>query len=305
MPRSKTDPLPSWNEGPAKQSVLDFIARVTTDGGSEFVSEVERIAVFDNDGTLWCEKPMPIELGFILERLATQANQDLSLRERQPWKAAFNKDYAWLGESITKHYHGDNSDVKLLMGGVIEAFAGMTVEAYQTAAAAFLHQTQHPTFKLDFVDCVYPPMIELLRYLESCGFTTFVASAGDRDFMRTVAQEIYGIPPDRVIGSSTALRYQQGKDGCSVVYQAEPDVLDDGLVKPVRIWSRIGRRPIFAAGNSNGDIPMMRFCARPSRPSFGLLINHDDEKREYAYQAGAEELLSTARKQGWAVVSMK
>ncbi len=172
-------------------------------------------------------------------------------------------------------------------------------------ADTFLHNAQHPTLGRRFCDCGYQPMVELLRYLEANGFTTFIASGGDRDFMRPVTQEIYGIPPERVIGSSNALRYQEGEHGGSVVYQAEPDVFDDGPAKPVRIWSRIGRRPIFAAGNSNGDIAMLRFCSLPSRPSLSLLANHDDEKREFAYQAGAEESLNRARKDGWTVVSIK
>jgi hypothetical protein len=148
-------------------------------------------------------------------------------------------------------------------------------------------------------------MVELLRYLEAHGFTTFIASGGDRNFMRTVTQEIYNIPPERVIGSSNALRYQEDGEGGSVVYQAAPDVFDDGPVKPVRIWSRIGRPPIFAAGNSNGDIQMLRFCSSASRPSLCLLVNHDDEKREFAYQGGAEESLKRATQHGWTVVSIK
>jgi hypothetical protein len=148
-------------------------------------------------------------------------------------------------------------------------------------------------------------MIELLRYLEANGFTNYIASGGDRDFMRPITQEIYGIPPERVVGSSNALRYVEDDHGGSVVYQAEPDVFDDGPTKPVRIWSRVGRRPILAVGNSNGDVPMLRFAGGPSRPALRLLVLHDDPEREFDYVAGAEEALEHAESAGWTVVSVK
>jgi phosphoserine phosphatase len=294
------DPLASWHDGPTKTTIVDFVEAV-----SASVAPEERVAVFDNDGTLWCEKPMPIELGFILQRLAEMAEHDASLRQRQPWKAAREKDYAWLGGAITKHYHGDDSDVKVLMGGILEAFAGMAVETYAAAADAFLHEAQHPTLGRTLRDCGYAPMVELLRYLEGNGFTTFIASGGDRDFMRPVTHEIYGIPSERVVGSSTALRYEEDEDGGTVVYQAQMDVFDDGPVKPVRIWSRIGRRPLVAVGNSNGDVEMLQFAGGPSRPALRLLVRHDDAEREFDYVAGAERALEQAKAREWTVVSVK
>jgi phosphoserine phosphatase len=294
------EPLPSWNDTATRRAIIEFVEVVSASVPAE-----ERVAVFDNDGTLWCEKPMPIEVGFILERLAEMAEQDASLRERQPWKAAHDKDYTWLGGAITKHYHGDDSDVKVLMGGIVEAFAGMDVEAYAAAADAFLRQRQHPTLGRAFRDCGYAPMVELLRYLESNGFTTFIASGGDRDFMRPVTHEIYGIPSERVVGSSTALRYQDDEHGGTVVYQAQMDVFDDGPVKPVRIWSRIGRRPLVAVGNSNGDVEMLQFAGGKSRPALRLLVLHDDAEREFDYVAGAERALEQARTRDWTVVSVK
>ena len=297
-------PLPSWNNREAKTAILDFVIRVTSPGSPDFAPVHERIAVFDNDGTLWCEKPMPIELGFILQRLAAMAEEDASLRERQPWKAACHKDYAWLGDVVTKHYQGDDSGVKVLLGGILQAFAGMPVDEYEAAAGAFLNRMQHPTLGRTFRDCGYQPMIELLRYLEANGFKTFIASGGDRDFMRSITQEIYGIPPERVIGSCNALRYQQGEHGGSITYQAEPDVFDDGPTKPVRIWSRIGRRPVLAVGNSNGDIEMLQF-AGGTRLALRLLLLHDDEEREFAYTAGAERSLDLAGEQEWTVISIK
>jgi len=297
--------LASWNDGPATASIREFVARVTTDGSPELVPPEERVAVFDNDGTLWCEMPMPIELGFILQRLAAMADQDPGLRDRQPWKAAYAKDYGWLGDVITKHYAGDDSDVKVLLGGILQAFAGMDVEDYQDAAHRFLHAGRHPTLGRPFAECGYLPMIELLGYLEANRFTTYIASGGDRDFMRPVTQAVYNIPAERVIGSSNALRYTPDDQGGSIIYLSEPDVFDDGPVKPVRIWSRVGRRPILAAGNSNGDIPMLQFAGGPSRPGLRLLILHDDPEREFDYVAGAERSLEQAQAQGWTVVSIR
>src|ERR1700727_1000611 len=162
-------PLASWNDTPARQSIVEFVERVTSDDSADYLPIAERVAVFDNDGTLWCEKPMPIELGFILGRLAEMADKDASLRDRQPWKAARERDFAWLGAVITKHYHGDDTDVKVLMGGILRAFAGVTVEDYATAADAFL-RGPHPTIPRSYRDCGYLPMIELLRYLEANAF---------------------------------------------------------------------------------------------------------------------------------------
>jgi phosphoserine phosphatase len=300
-----SETLQSWNDTATRSAIVDFVERVTSEGGSDYVPPSERIAVFDNDGTLWCEKPMPIELGFILRRLAEMAEADPSLRDKQPWKAAHEKDYAWLGQAITKHYHGDESDVKVLMGGILRAFAGMTVEEYEAAAHAFLRGERHPTIGRPFHECGYLPMIELLRYLEANGFSTFIISGGDRDFMRPVTDEVYGVPAERVVGSSNALRYQEDDDGGSLVYLAELEVFDDGPVKPVRIWSRLGKRPIIAGGNSNGDIPMLQYAGGQSRPGLRLLLLHDDEEREFDYTAGAEKSLEIADAKGWTVVSIK
>jgi phosphoserine phosphatase len=296
--------LASWNDTPATQAIVEFVQRVTTEGGSDYVPAAERVAVFDNDGTLWCEQPIQIEVGFVLKRLAEMADLDASLRDRQPWKAAYEHDYAWLQDAITKHYHGDDVDVNVLMGGILRAFAGLTVEEYAAAADEFLHG-RHPTVDRKFRECGYLPMIELLHYLEANGFVTYIASGGDRDFMRPVTEEIYGIPSERVIGSSNALTYQEDDHGGTVVYLAQPDVFDDGPVKPVRIWSRVGRRPIMAGGNSNGDIPMLRYAGGPARPALRLLILHDDPEREFDYTAGAEKSLEQANQEGWTVVSIK
>jgi phosphoserine phosphatase len=292
--------LTSWNDATTRAAIVEFVETIARD-----VPPEERVAVFDNDGTLWCEKPMPIELGFILQRLAAMAAEDEKLQERQPWKAAYERDYAWLGDVVTKHYGGDDGDVKLLMGGMLQAFAGWTVDEYETAARTFIHEGRHPTLNRVFAACGYQPMIELLGYLDANAFTTYIASGGDRDFMRPVTREIYGIPPERVVGSSSGLRYQEDERGASIVYLAEPDVFDDGPTKPVRIWSRIGCRPILAAGNSNGDVEMLRFAGGPSRPALRLLVLHDDGDREFAYTTGAERALECAAEEGWSVISVK
>ena len=285
--------LKSWNDTPARAAIVAFVERATTEGGPEYVPPSERIATFDNDGTLWCEKPMPIELGFILERLAEMAEADGSLREKQPWKAGREHDLHWLSEVITQHYHGDDTDVRVLMAGILQAFAGVSVEDYSRAADAFIRDGQHPTLGRAFLACGYVPMIELLGYLEANGFTNYIASGGDRDFMRPITQEIYNIPSERVIGSSNALRYLDDEHGGTITYAAEPDVFDDGPVKPIRIWSRTGRRPVLAGGNSNGDIPMLRYAGGKDRPALRLLVLHDDAEREFDYTAGAEKSLET------------
>lgn len=300
-----TDGLTSWNDTPTRAAIVDFVGRVTTEGGPDYVPPSERIATFDNDGTLWCEKPMPIELGFILMRFAELAEADESLREKQPWKAAREQDYPWLGGALTKHYNGDDSDLKILMAGILQAFAGKSVEEYAAAADEFLRSGMHPTLGRTFHACGYLPMIELLGYLEASGFTNYIASGGDRDFMRPVTEDVYGIPSERVIGSSNALRYLEDEHGGTITYAAEPDVFDDGPVKPIRIWSRIGRRPILAGGNSNGDIPMLRYAGGKERPGLRLLVLHDDAEREFDYTAGAEESLEAAATHGWTVVSIR
>jgi phosphoserine phosphatase len=291
--------LGSWRDTATREAIVVFAEYAAHD-----VPPEERVAVFDNDGTLWCEKPMPVELGFILQRLAAMAEEDAALRDRQPWKAAHEQDHAWLGGVIEKHYAGDDRGVRVLMGGILRAFADQTVEHYAEAAAAFLGDASHPTLGRRLRECSYVPMVELLRFLEQHGFTCYIASGGSRDFMRAITHEIYGIPPERVVGSSNGLRYTDDDRGGALVYLAEPDVFDDGPTKPVRIWSRVGRRPIVAGGNSNGDIPMLRFAGGTERPALRLLVAHDDPEREFDYVKGAERALAQAEADGWTVVSV-
>jgi FMN phosphatase YigB (HAD superfamily) len=299
------DPLASWRAGTSRQAITEFVQQVTTQGSPEFVPPSERVATFDNDGTLWCEQPMPIQLDFILGRLAAMADQDPELRTRQPWQAAYTKDYGWLGRVITRHDQGDDSELPTLAAGILQAFANITVEDFEAQADAFLHSARHPSLDRGYLGCAYRPMVELLGYLERAGFASYIVSGGGRDFMRPISQELYGVPRDRVIGSSTALAWEPGEGGGRILRRPEADVLDDGPAKPVRIWSRVGRRPILAAGNANGDLPMLQFATRPGRPGLRLVVLHDDPTREFDYTTGAEHALEQARANGWTVVSIK
>jgi hypothetical protein len=233
------------------------------------------------------------------------AQRDPALRDQQPWKAAVDKDMAWFRTIITKHYGGDDSDLPALAKGVLSAFEGLTTEEFAGRVAAFFRTESHPTLKRLYRDCGYAPMVELLRFLEAHGFTNYIVSGGGRDFIRVIASDIYGIPQDRVIGSSAAIAFREQGDGGDLLMQAKLDVFDDKAVKPARIWSRIGKRPILAAGNSNGDIAMLQFANTPQRPALRLLVLHDDAAREFDYVAGAEKSLALAAQYGWTVVSMK
>jgi phosphoserine phosphatase len=295
----------SWHDGPAKEAILAFVATTCGHDGSDPVPVEERVAVFDNDGTLWCEKPMPIQLDFILRRLAAMAEADQTLRDRQPWKAAYERDYGWLGALMTEHYAGDDRNVRTLGAGVLAAYGGISVEDFEAQADAFLRSAQHPTLGRGYLACAYAPMVELLSYLEANGFANYIASGGGRDFMRPISQEVYGIPRERVIGSATALEYASDERGGSIMRKAEADYLSDGAEKPLRIWSRTGRRPLLAAGNSNGDVPMLHFTQHADKPSLRLLVLHDDSEREFDYMTGAEAALDQAHRDGWTVVSVK
>ena len=297
----QTDLLTSWNAGAARQAVVDFVERTV----SNDVPVQERVAVFDKDGTLWREKPMPIQADFILRRLFEMAQADPDLRGRQPWKAAYERDYAWLGNVLAQHYAGDETNVRTLLGGVLAAFEGITVEDFEAKSDAFLRTAQHPTLGRAYVQCAYLPMVELLGFLEANGFSNYIASGGGRDFMRPISQEVYGIPRDRVIGSATTFQYTSDDRGGTITHKAEADYLDDGPQKPIRIWSRTGRRPLLAAGNSNGDIPMLEFTHHQDRPVLRLLVLHDDPEREFDYTSGAEQALEQANKDSWTVVSIK
>jgi len=284
---------------------LDFVAKVSDKNTTNYVPPEERVAVFDNDGTLWCEKPVQVQIDFILRRLAAMAEKDSSLRKQQPWQAAYTKDTGWFSDTVTAHYKGDDSNLKVLIGGVLKSFGDMTVEAFEKMSADFMHKEKNPSLGVSYMEVAFSPMVELLRYLEANDFTTYIASGGGRDFMRPITQTLYGIPPERVVGSAVKLSFQADDKEATIMRQAGADFVDDGPGKPVGIWERIGRRPVFAAGNANGDIPMLQYTDTNVRPSLCLLVNHDDADREFDYTAGAEDALKMAQERNWVVVSVK
>jgi phosphoserine phosphatase len=298
-------PLDLWSDGPTRNAVMEFVARVSDEHGPDYVEPAARIAVFDNDGTLWCEKPMPIQLDFTVRRLSELAAENPALRDEQPYKACYEQDMHWLGAAMVKHYHGDDGDLMLLMAAVTSAFATVSVTDYVATVTAFFADAQHPSLGRSYLGCGYAPMVQLLDYLEANGFTNYIASGGDRDFMRPIAGRLYRVPPERVIGSALGITYQEGGNQGELLYKESMEFFDDGPEKPVRIWSRIGRRPILAVGNSNGDVPMLAFAGGRELPALRMLVLHDDVEREFDYTSGAEDALARAERDGWVVASVR
>ena len=283
--------LDSWNDGPTKTAIVDFVQMAVS-----HLAPVDRVAVFDNDGTLWCEKPAYVQLDFLVRQLAAKVAADPSLASQPAYAAASSGDLAWFGNAVTKHYQGDDSDLKELGVAILSASSGFDVEEHAALVADFFASARHPTLRRPYTACGYAPMIELLHYLEANGFTCYIVSGGGRDFMRPITVDMYGIPPERVVGSSVGLAFRDGK----LMTTGVTEFLNDGPVKPVRIWGRVGRRPIFAAGNSNGDIEMLEYTH-----GMRLLVRHDDAAREFDYVAGAEKALELAAARGWTVASMR
>jgi phosphoserine phosphatase len=279
--------LPSWREGATKTAILEFVRSVTEPGDS-FVPEPERVATFDNDGTLWCEKPLYIQADFLFRRWKQMVDEDASKGAEQPWKAVIEGDQAWLA--------GLQGRLPELIKGVTEAYDAITVEAFEDAVREFFATAKHPTLGVPYMKVGYRPMRELISLLHDHDFRVYICSAGGRDFVRPVSEEMYGLPRECVIGSATTLEY---RDGGVFRTRGVEQPIDDGPGKPVHIWTRTGRKPLLAGGNADGDVAMLE-TAR-----LGLLIHHDDPDREFAYDAGAEHALAEAAKQGWTVVSMK
>ena len=299
------DSLLTWNQGAVKEAIVEFVEAVCDENSPDYRPPVERIAVFDKDGTLWCEKPMYIQFDYFLRRLAEAAEADPELRGKYPWRAAWERDSSWFDGVITKHYLGDDADFRILIQGILGLAAGVSVEEVEKAARDFVSNTRHPKFGILYKDCTYQPMLELLRYLEDNAFTNYIVSGGGRDFMRGFSEELYNIPRERVIGSTVAYHCVETDDGIQIVQQPELDVIDDGPGKPLQIWSVTGRYPILAAGNANGDIQMLKMAQSSRRKHLNLLVHHDDDVREYAYTRGAEQALELASKHSWQVISMK
>ncbi|QNE35040.1 HAD family hydrolase [Leifsonia shinshuensis] len=296
-----TTDLASWRPGPTRDAITGFVSAVVD--GPDAVPEAERIAVFDNDGTLWTEKPMPTQLAYVVQQWTAAVAADPGLAAQQPYTAVRDGDLAWLGRAVDKHYAGDDSDLRVLIAALVRTTAGVSVHDYHASVEAFYRDARHLTLQRSYANAVYQPMVELLDYLAANGFDCYIVSGGDRDFMRPISTAYYGIPPERVIGSAVGLTY----DGESndVRYGTAFDFFDDGPEKPIRIWTRTGRRPLLAAGNSNGDLPMLRFPRRHPR-SLSLLIHHDDDGRgDLPYDTGAEEALAAVEADGLTLVSVR
>lgn len=297
-----TKALPSWKDGPAREAILRFVRSVCD--GADALPEEERIAVFDNDGTLWVEKPVPTQLHFVIEQWRAEADADPSLKDREPYRAAVDRDDAWFREAIERHHAGDDHDMDLVMDAILSTVSDRRVEEYHAEATEFYRRQRHPTLDRPYERTVYQPMHELLRHLEDHGFTCYLVSGGDRDLMRPISAEYYGIPVDQVIGSAVGVEYDA--DANELRYGGRFEIIDDGVQKPVRIYASVGRRPILAAGNSDGDLPMLCYTTGAPR-SLGLVIHHDDDggRGDEPYDTGAERVLGEAAGHGFVVVSVK
>jgi phosphoglycolate phosphatase-like HAD superfamily hydrolase len=295
-----SDLLPSWNDSAAKSAILDFVARVTTAGEPDYVPPSERIATFDNDGTLWCEQPMQVQVFFLIDRVKQLAAKDASMSVRQPFKALLEHDIKAL------HAQGKQG----LMELAFATHAGMTEEEFDEIARTWFASARHPKFGRLFTQLIYQPQVELLAYLRASGFKTFIVSGGGIDLIRAFAEGAYGIPREQVIGSSARLHYEL-QDGRAVLMKApELNSFDDREVKPANIGLHIGRRPILAFGNSDGDLAMLRYTKSGQGARLALLVHHDDAQREVAYDREFKlsplvEALDRATDYGITVVSMK
>jgi phosphoserine phosphatase len=289
--------LPSWREGAARSAIVSFVDAAVSD-----VPAAERVAVFDNDGTLWTEKPIPTQLHYLVQQWAAAALADPELAKTQPYAAAASMDLRWLGDAVDKHYAGDDTDLRVVIGAIFRATAGMSVEAYEQSVSDFYRDARHLALQRPYSGVVYLAMVELLRFLEDHGFTCYIVSGGERDFMRPMTVANYGIPPERVIGSAFGLEYVDGE----VRYGSALSFLDDGPEKPVRVWTRVGRRPILAVGNSNGDVPMLQYL-RKTGPTLSLLVHHDDDtgRGDEPYDKGAEVALAAVADGALTEVSVK
>jgi phosphoglycolate phosphatase-like HAD superfamily hydrolase len=292
--------LPSWNDGTARDAIVGFVDKVTKKGSPDFIPPAERIAVFDNDGTLWAEQPMYFQLLFALDRVKALAPQHPEWKEQEPFASLLRGDVngALAG--------GEHAIAEIVMA----THAGMTTEEFEQVVREWIATARHPTTGRPYTEMVYQPMLELLDYLRANGFKTFIVSGGGIEFMRPWVEQVYGIPPEQVVGSSIKTRFEM-RDGKPVLMRLpQLDFVDDKEGKPVGINSRIGRRPIAAFGNSDGDLQMLQWTTAGSGPRFALYIHHTDAAREWAYDrkshvGSLDKGLDEARAKGWTVVDMK
>lgn len=294
------DPLASWNEGPTKKAILDFVAKVSKEGSPQFVPVADRIATFDNDGTLWTEQPMYVQGFFVFDRIKALASQHPEWKDQEPFASVLKDDIKGIAAS---GYKGLEEMLKA-------THAGMTTDEFEQIVKDWLATAKHPRFQRPYTELVYQPMLELLAFLRANGFTTYIVSGGGEEFMRPWAEKVYGIPPDQVIGSSIKLKYEV-RDGKPVLVRLpELNFLDDKEGKPLEIQRHIGRRPLAAFGNSDGDFQMLEWTTSGAGPRLGLIVHHTDAQREFAYDrlshvGRLDKGLNEASRRGWIVVDMK
>jgi hypothetical protein len=294
------DPLPSWNDTAPKKAIVAFVEKVTKEGSSDFVPPAERIATFDNDGTLWCEKPLPVQLFFTLDRVKALAPQHPEWKTKEPFASLLKGD-------VKGALAGGEHAILEIMAAT---HSGMTVTEFEKIVADWIATAQHPKFKRPYTECVYQPMLELVAYLRANGFKTFIVSGGGIEFMRPWTEKVYGIPPEQVVGSSGKTKFEM-RDGTPVLLKLPAvNFIDDKAGKPVGINEHIGRRPVMAFGNSDGDLEMLQWTAASGGSRYCLYVHHDDAEREYAYDrkdalAKLDKGWDEAVAKGWTVVSMK
>ena len=298
-PKETADPLPSWNDNNVKRSILDFVTRVSTEGGAEFVPPVERIAVFDNDGTLWCEQPTFFQALFAFDRIRQLAPQHPEWKTREPFASVLR------GDEKSALAGGMHAIVEMAMA----SHAGTTTEEFAAIVTDWIATARHPKTGKLYTEMVYQPMLELLAYLCANGFKTFIVSAGGIEFMRVFSERVYGVPPEQVIGTSIRTKFELRNGEPVLVRLPEINFIDDGEGKPVGIQMHIGRRPLAAFGNADGDLQMLQWTAGGPGRRLMLLVDHTDAEREFVYRVspmGRLELaLDEAHQRGWTVVSMK
>jgi phosphoserine phosphatase len=298
--KAQNDPLPSWNNTTPRQTIIDFVRRVTRQGSPDFVPVDQRIATFDNDGTLWVEKPVPVQLFFVIDRVHQLAPKHPTWKTTQPFKGVLEGDMKAAAAT------GEKGLIQLMAA----THTGMTTDEFQKIVTDWIATAQHPRFKRPYTQCVYQPMLELLAYLRSNGFKTYIVSGGGIEFMRPWTERVYGVPPEQVIGSSARTKFEIVNGQPVIMRLPEINFIDDKEGKPVGINQYIGRRPIAAFGNSDGDLQMLEWTAAGPGPRLMLLVHHTDAVREYAYDrqdklARLDKALDEAEAKGWIIVDMK
>ena len=298
---NKIDPLASWNDGTSKQAIIQFVSKVTNEGSADFIPVGDRIACFDNDGTLWCEQPIYFQFAFAIDRIKALAPQHPEWKNKQPFRALLE------GDIKTALSGGEKSIFEIIM----TTHTGMTTEDFNQVVKEWMVTATHPKTGKHYNEMIYQPMVELLRYLRENGFKTFIVSGGGVDFMRAWAQEAYGIPPEQVIGSSGKVIYEIKDGQPQLIKLPEINFVDDGPGKPVGIYQYIGKRPVFTVGNSDGDYEMLQYTSTGTGyPRFGMIVHHTDAEHEWAYDRGSsigklERGLDDASKYNWLVVDMQ